>query len=235
MIQAFYSGAAGLKAHQTAVDVISNNVANVNTTSYKSKQEDFSSLLNHSMVRPTTRNSATLLEGAGSAVDGVQTDISEGAPQQTQNKTDYYINGEGFFAVRDNAGNTFYTRDGSFHIVNDASGKHLETSDGMAVLGANGRVATVNAQGIGKPGVFTFARSSGLIPAGENLYTAGNLSGAATPGTATVETGMLEGSNVDLAQQMTDLIMSQRGYQLNSSVVSTSDQIESMINSLGQS
>lgn len=234
MIQAFYSGVAGLNAHQTAVDTIANNIANINTTGYKAKQEDFSELLSHSMVRPETQNSANLLEGSGAAITGVKTDMSSGTVQDTQIATDYYINGDGFFAVQDNAGNTYYTRDGSFHIAGGQNGLHLETADGLTVLDANGNPASVDKNGSAAPGVYDFSNSSGLISAGGNLYLAGNLSGPATRGTSEAVKGMLEGSNVDLADQMANLITAQRGYQLNSTVVSTSDQIESMVNSLNK-
>lgn len=235
MIQAFYSGSAALNAHQDAVDVISNNIANINTTAYKSKQEDFSSLLYRSMVRPETQNSANLLAGAGAAVNGVQTDMSQGGAVETQNANDYFINGQGFFAVRDTNGNTFYTRDGSFKAVRGKNGYYLGTSDGLAVLDKNGNTIAVNANtASAAPGVFTFKNSSGLIPDGGNRYTAGALSGAAVPGTAAAVSGMLEGSNVDLAGQMVDLITSQRGYQLSSGVVSTANDIENMVNSLSQ-
>lgn len=235
MIQAFYSGSAALTAHQNSVDVIANNISNINTTAYKTKQEDFSSLLYRSMVRPETTNSATLLAGAGSAVNGVQTDMSAGTALQTQNANDYFIDGQGFFAVRGANGNTFYTRDGSFQKVSGQNGYFLGTSDGLSVLDGNGNPIAIGAAGAAaQPGVFNFSNSSGLIPAGDNLYTAGALSGAATPGTAVVRSGMLESSNVELSSQMVDLISSQRGYQLSSGVVSTANNIESMINGISQ-
>lgn len=235
MIQAFYSGSAALKAHQDSVDVISNNISNINTTAYKSKQEDFSSLLYRSMVRPETQNSADLLAGAGAAVDGVQTDMTQGGAIDTQNANDYFINGNGFFAVKDTAGNTFYTRDGSFKAVKGQNGYYLGTSDGLSVLDKNGNQIAVNANAAASiPGVFTFNNASGLIPVGDNRYSAGALSGAAAPGNSDVVSGMLEGSNVDLAGQMVGLITSQRGYQLSSSVVSTANSIENMVDSLSQ-
>jgi flagellar basal-body rod protein FlgG len=235
MIQAFYSGVAGLQAHQTETDIIANNMANVNTTAYKKKQEDFSSLLSKSMMPPGEPNAATFLEGSGAAVDGVQTDMSGGAAQQTGNSTDYYINGSGFFTVQDSAGNKFYTRDGSFHVVSGQNGNYLGTVDGMTVLGANGNPAAVDAAGnITLPGITDFSNSPGLLSAGGNLYAASTFSGTATASTTKPSVGMLEASNVDLADQMTDLIAAQRGYQMNSTVVTTADDIENMVNSLGQ-
>jgi flagellar basal body rod protein FlgG len=137
--------------------------------------------------------------------------------------------------VQDASGNKFYTRDGSFQVVPGANGSYLGTSDGMTVLDASGKPAAVDASGnVTLPGVSDFSNSAGLLSAGGNLYVASNLSGAATPSTTQPQAGMLEGSNVELTNQMTDLIAAQRGYQMNSTVISTADEIESMVNSLGQ-
>ena len=235
MIQAFYSGTSGLKAHQNSLDVLANNISNVNTTGYKTKTQDFGSLLSVSEVRPETKNSATLLAGSGTAVNSVATDMSNGSVEQTGKTTDYYIKGDGFFSVKDNSGNIFYTKDGSFQKIAGANGEVLGTANGMTVLDATGNAVTVDTAGnTTNPGVFTFSNSPGLLSAGDNLLVATNVSGAATASTATPLSGMLEGSNVDLAGQMAGLISAQRGYQLNSSVVSTANQIETMVNELGQ-
>jgi flagellar basal-body rod protein FlgG len=235
MIESFYSGTAGLTSHQNALDVIANNMSNVNTTGYKAKKQDFSALLAVSEVRPETANSATLLAGSGSRVDSVATDMSNGTVNQTNKSTDYYINGSGFFAVQDNNGNVFYTRDGSFHLSGTGNNLELRNNNGLAVLDSNGRPVTADAAGnTGTPGVFEFANAPGLSSTGSNLFEATALSGAETISALKPEQGKLECSNVDLAEQMAGLITSQRGYQLNSSVVSTADQIENMINQLNQ-
>ncbi|HEX2937546.1 MAG TPA: flagellar hook-basal body protein [Ruminiclostridium sp.] len=235
MIEAFYSGRAGLSAHQNSLDVISNNIANVNTNGYKSKKQDFGSLLYVSEVRPETHNSNILLAGSGAQISDVETDMSGGGINITDSTTDFYINGDGFFSVRDNSGNTYYTKDGSFSVMNTKNGTILGTADGMAVLDANGSTIPVGANGPKvKPGVFTFSNSPALTSVGQNLFTANNVSGAATVSGEVPEQGMVERSNVDLADQMTGLIVSQRGYQLSSRLVSTADQIESMINDLNK-
>lgn len=235
MIEAFYSGVAGLTAHQNSLDVVSNNIANANTNGYKTKRQDFSSLLSVSEVRPETENSQNLLAGAGSAVNSVTTDMSNGTVKQTGNLTDYYINGDGFFAVADNDGNRYYTRDGSFQMLREGNGYILGTSNGMRVLDANGNTIRVTANGAAvDPGVYTFRNAPGLLSAGENLFTATNVSGPAVVSNTVPEKGKVEISNVDISEQMVGLITSQRGYQLNSSVVSTADQIENMINDLAQ-
>lgn len=235
MIEAFYSGTSGLKAHQNSLDVLSNNISNVNTTAYKTKTQDFGSLLSASEVRPETANSATLLAGSGTTVNSVATDMSDGSVEQTGKATDYYIKGNGFFAVQDSSGNVSYTRDGSFQEIAGANGRVLGTASGLTVLDSAGKAVKVDASGnTTDPGVYTFSNAPGLLSAGDNLFVATNVSGTASASTAKPLSGMLERSNVDLAEQMVGLITAQRGYQLNSSVVSTASQIETMVNELGQ-
>mgnify|MGYP000871676162 CR=1 FL=1 len=233
MIQAFYSGTAGLSAHQNSLDVISNNVANVNTNGYKTKKQDFGSLLYASEVRPETRNSDNLLAGAGASLNSVKTDMSHGNIDITEDNTDFYIEGDGFFAVRDNAGNTYYTKDGGFQAVNTGNGMILGTQDGLAVLDRYGNTIPVTEEGPqAMPGVYAFTNAPGLLSAGQNLFIANNVSGPAVATDELPRQGIVERSNVNLANEMVNLIVSQRGYQLNANVVTTADQIEQMINDL---
>lgn len=235
MIEAFYSGRSGLTAHQNSMDVISNNMANVNTTGYKAKKQDFSSLLSVSEVRPETENSENLLADAGAKVSSIKTDMSSGSVKQTGSATDYYIDGEGFFAVKDNSGNVYYTKDGSFHAMRGANGWVLGTADGMTVLNARGNAVKVGADTKAvAPGVFTFPNAQGLLSHGGNLFEATAVSGNAAVTDKVPLSKMLENSNVDLTEQMIGLITSQRGYQLSSSVVSTANEIEGMVNELGR-
>ncbi len=227
MIEAFYSGTAGLHAHQTALDTLANNMANVNTTAYKTQNPDFEGLLGSSMMQPATPNAAALIASAGGGVLGVQEDTAAGVLQNTDSNTDYAVDGDGYFAARAADGTILYTRDGSFHRGADGA---LLTQQGYAVLGADGTPAT----GKTAPGVFAFANSAGLIPVGNNDYAAGALSGAATASAAAVRSGVLESSNVDMGAQMARLITTQRGFQLSASAVTTADDVESMTNDLGR-
>lgn len=235
MIESFYSGRAGLSAHQHSMDVVSNNVANVNTTSYKTKKQTFGALLSASEVRPETPNSDNLIAGAGSKINSIKTDFSYGPSNQTGKQTDYYINGEGFFAVADNNGNLFYTRDGNFHREITANGTILATNEGMTVLSANGGPCYLDNNGnTQNPAVVTFNNNLGLSSYGENLYTSNNVSGQAQLTNTQLVTGALEGSNVDLPDEMVGMITSQRGLQLNSRLVQTADSIEDMINNMNR-
>lgn len=235
MIRAFYSGAAGLKSQQTAVDVTANNISNVNTAGYKAKQEKFGDLLYSSMKTPgASSGSANLSVGNGSAVTETVTDTAEGTPVNTGNSTDYCIRGSGFFAVRDASGNAFYTRDGSFRAVQGNGRLWIGDSSGRLVLDNAGKPIPMDGSGSAQaaPGVYRFANSGALQPQGDNLYSPTALSGAATSANTEVKQGCLESSNVDLAREMSNLLMSQRVYQLNSKVVQTADSIEEMANQL---
>lgn len=235
MIQSFYSGTAGLSAHEKSMEVVSNNIANVNTTSYKSKKQSFGALLRVSEVRPETENSENLLAGAGTALNSVKSDMSGGSVNITDKNTDFFIENDGFFAVRDNTGNVFYTRDGSFHKEITANGNILANSAGLTVLGRDGNPVAVNADGsVGSPAVFTFANAPGLSNAGGNLYETTAASGDAVISQYMPYQGALEGSNVDLSDEMVNMISCQRGLQLNSRLVTTADSIEGMINELGR-
>lgn len=237
MIEAFYSGAAGLKSHESAVDNISNNIANINTVGYKSKEVNFNNLLASSMMRPETQNSQTLIAGSGSAILGEKTDMTQGPAVNTGLSTNFYINGDGYFTVETQNGQKYFTRDGSFNIFrgNDG-GFYLGNSKGMYALDANGNRISAAEGGTPqtKPGVVTFANEEGLVSEGGNLYAQTNLSGAPVASNTHVIPGYTESSNVDLATEMSNLIMAQRNYQMNSSVVQTSNQIEQMVNELGQ-
>lgn len=235
MIESFYSGKAGLAAHEKSMEVVSNNISNVNTTSYKSKKQSFGALLRVSEVRPETENSENLLVGAGAAINGVKTDMSGSSADITDKNTDFYIENDGFFAVRDNTGNVLYTRDGNFHKVVAAGGNYLANSEGYAVLGANGNPVAVNNDGsVGSPAVFTFANAPGLSNIGNNLYETTAASGNAAISQYVPYQGALERSNVDLSDEMVNMISCQRGLQLNSRLVTTADSIEDMVNNLNR-
>jgi flagellar basal-body rod protein FlgG len=234
MIRAFYSGKEGLVAQQTAMDDISNNIANISTTGYKSKSTQFSDVLYSSMLRPDQPNYASTLTGNGVALAAVENDMSDGMPEATDNMLDCCVNAGGFFAVQDTGGNTFYTRDGSFSVMHDQGGDFLKNAQGLYVLDASGNRINVDNSGtpVANPGVFDFSNSQGLLNVGGNLFTGSASSGAPTVSNEGFKRGYLESSNVDLAQQMAQLIITQRGFQMSSRVVQTADQIESMTNDL---
>lgn len=233
MIGAFYSGTSGLKAQQTALDGISNNIANINTVGYKSKDTEFSDVLYNSMLRPDEAGYANAINGNGVAVETAVNDMSPGTVQDTGNPLNYSVNGSGFFALEDASGNRYYTRDGSFQSEPGPEGHDLCNAQGLYVLDAAGnRISTAAGSPAAAPGVFDFPNSEGLQDMGGNLFAQSAVSGAPAVSAEGATGGRLEGSNVDLAQQMTKLIETQRAYQFSSRIVQTADQIESMTNGI---
>ena len=234
MIQAFYSATSGLRARQTAMDTIGNDIANVNTAGYTQKETQFSDLIYNSMVRPENPQYEELGQGSGAAANAEVLDTSEGSLVSTGQLTDYAANDGGFFAVRDDTGNVFYTRSGTFAVKSDGNGGYvLADEEGRSVLDADGQEIAV-ADGVPQetPGVFTFENPAGLTQEGDTLFSANALSGDAQVSDAGVQQGYYMASNTDLSQQMTRMILTQRGFQMNARIISTADQIESITNDL---
>lgn len=235
MIQAFYSGSSSLKAHQTAIDIAADNIANSNTAGFKQKQERFGDILYTAENNSIMATGATAVqEGAGSDIANVENDMSQGTLTETDRPLDYGIEGDGFFAVKDSAGKVFYTRAGSFQAAKANNGYILADQDGRAVLDAKGNPIKLDASGnpVENPGVFTFANSSALQAQGGGIYAGTALSGAVTVGGGTLKKGWLESSNVDLAGQITGLMVSQRAYEFGIKAVQTADSIAQMANQL---
>jgi flagellar hook protein FlgE len=243
-----YTALAGLNTFNTALSVVSDNIANANTTGWKSNTVDFGDLV--SGLLPTADNNTTA-QGVGSTVLGVTSDFTTGSEVQTGNWSDLMIQGNGFFAVQDpTSGAISYTRDGSFEInqtgnLTDMNGNDvLETDLKTAIVIKNpatytsfavdkfGNLTGTDAAGVitplGQIGVTTFSNPNGLVREGNNDYTPGSSAGApTTPATAgtgqagTIISGALEGSNVDLTAQMVNLINYQADYQANSKSIET--------------
>ena len=268
MLRSLYSGITSLRTHQVRMDVVANNIANVNTTAFKSARANFQDVLAQTIGR-TAINTTQVGLGVGlAAIDNV---FTQGALQTTGRVLDLAIEGNGFFVVRDSSGNDLYTRDGTFYIVPNADNTagYLVNAQGYQVFGAN----DVNADGtggtagliefnlhppneiasisIGTNGVVTvtygngdkerarvdlvtFSNVESLTRVGSNLWevtpglTQPDLPTAGAPGTGgrgIIRSGYLEMSNVDLAQEFTTMITTQRGYQANARIITTSDEL----------
>jgi len=256
-----YTALAGINTFDTALSVVSDNIANANTTGWKTNTVDFGDLVSGLIATPNAANAVAA--GAGSTVLGVETNFTTGAEIQTGTWSDLMIQGGGFFSVENpTSTDVSYTRDGSFQI--NAAGD-LTDLNGNEVLGVSGGGATApiviadpskytsfsvdqfgNLTGttsggvvtpLGQVALTTFSNSNGLIRMGENDYTAGANAGTATtgaPGTGqagTITSGALEGSNVDLTQQMVNLIDYQADYQANSKSISIgSEDLQTVVN-----
>lgn len=260
MMRALWSAASGMIAQQTNVDTISHNLANVNTTGYKTQRAEFKTLLYQNMqTRTTTANGENkpveAQVGLGTRVAATNTIFSQGSMLSSENPTDFAIDGEGFFAVQGDDGETYYTRNGAFCWAIGPQGTTLCNSDGYPVLDSNGNQIIVpagvtsgnmvisNDGSIGYRtaagayvamnqtiGLHQFTNPAGLEKLSRSLYAVSDASGAAmneatTAGLnrSTVNQYYLEGSNVQIADEMVNLIVAQRAYELNSKAIQASD------------
>lgn len=263
MMRALYSGVSGLQAHQTKMDVLSNNIANVNTVGYKKSEITFQDLLSQTIASgqagtaSTTGGTNAKQIGTGVQVGAVNTVTTQGAASTTGNNTDLMIQGQGYFILQDNGGNTLYSRAGAFsvdsagNLVNSANGMMVCDSNGIPInigvdssnisFSSDGTISYTDSSGStatygSNIGLATFVNPSGLTKAGENMYTESVASGTAndtTPGTnaGTLTAGSLEMSNVDLATEFVDMIVAERGYQANSKTITTADEmLQTLIN-----
>jgi flagellar basal body rod protein FlgG len=254
-------GVSGMLANQRMLDVVSNNLANANTTGFKAAVAHTSDVGYHAgltaPVGPDGLDVHLVGIGEGTQLSDISAEFGPGALQATGNPFDVALQGDGFFQITQPDGSTAYTRDGSFNL--DADGR-LVTSGGLPVqsdtgsdlvvpqgslsahLDDSGALVATDATGtdqvIGTLGVSQFANNAGLQANGQNLWTATVASGAATPiaqGVASAPVlvaGALEGSNVDMADEFTRMMQAQRGYQMNAKVVQSWDEIQQMANNL---
>jgi flagellar basal-body rod protein FlgG len=246
--------ATGMMAQQLNVEVISNNIANLTTSGFKRRRAEFQDLLYQSQRRigATSSDAGTIVPagvqiGLGVKPAAVYPINSQGNMTATENPLDLAIQGEGYFVVERPSGELAYTRDGSFQLGPDGL---LVTADGYTVspgitVPADAVQVTVNASGqvqaklqsqiapvdLGQLELAIFANEAGLEAVGNNLMVETPASGPATvntPGAAgygELQQGFLESSNVNPVQEMTALIAAQRAYDLNSKVISASDEM----------
>jgi flagellar basal-body rod protein FlgF len=237
MIRGLYTGASGMLAEAQRTDVISNNLANVNTAGFKKDvtvMKDFASLL-ISRVNDGAETPVIGSMGVGVMVDEVATDYSTGTVKTTGNDFDLAIEGNGFFAVQTPQGKR-YTRNGTF--AKNAKGE-IVTSDGYQVLGDNGgpivvssgkmTVGTdgrvfVNNNVVGKLQLVDFANEKQLTKEGAGLFVAPN-GQQEQPATGGVRQGALEMANVNVVSEMVNLITNLRAYETNSKVIQSHDEL----------
>ena len=253
-MQALRTAATGMAAQQLNVEVISNNIANMNTLGFKRQSAVFEDLLYQTLEQPGAQSSdqGTVVPtgvqiGAGVRAGSVYRITGQGTLTNTGNALDLAINGPGYFQVQMPDGSTAYTRAGNFSA--NAQGQ-LVTEDGYLVqptitIPANATNITISQSGqvqvttagataptvVGQMQLATFLNDAGLDAIGNNLFTESAASGPATagnPGAAgygVVMQGYTEASNVDPVSEITNLIVAQRAYEMNSKVVTTADQM----------
>jgi flagellar basal-body rod protein FlgG len=253
MMRSLWIAKTGMEAQQTQLDHITHNLANVSTNGYKRSHAQFEDLMYQNLRQsgaPQTEqtNLPTGLQ-VGLGVRPVATSRTHnlGGPlQESGNPLDMAISGDGFFQIQRADGTTSYTRDGTFKL--DATGQ-IVTNNGETLLpgitvpvnakisiGSDGTVSFVTAsnptpQTLGQIQLATFINPNGLNPLGQNLYSETASSGAAqvgAPGTnalGTIKQNFVEGSNVNVVEELVQMIQTQRAYELNSKAVQTSDQM----------
>lgn len=246
--------ASGMQAQQLNVEVISNNIANMNTTGFKRQRAEFKDLLYQNLERPgaSTSSSGTTAPlgiqiGVGVKAGSVGRVTEQGSLTRTDNSTDVAISGRGYFQVQMPDGSTAYTRDGNLAI--DAEGK-LVTSEGFPIqptitvpadavsvtIARDGTVtATVQGQAtpqsLGQLELAAFVNPAGLEAQGDNLFIETAASGTpntATPGSSgygTLMQGFVETSNVNAVEEISALIVAQRAYEMNAKVITASDEM----------
>ncbi len=249
MMRSLWTSATGMVAMQTHIDTLSNNLANVNTTGFKKSRAEFEDLMYQTLEIAGTQNQAGgripvgMQIGMGVRPVTVHKFFSQGDFKNTGNPLDMAIEGDGFFKVLMN-GDEVYTRAGSFKLDNDgkvvtAGGHALQPEFTVPaetvsiVITETGNMAALDKDGTALAEsdieLYRFQNPPGLIAAGRNFYRESEASGSAvagTPGTenyGTIAQGFLEGSNVEMVDEMVGLIVGQRAFEINSKAITTSD------------
>lgn len=257
-MRSLYIAATGMAAQQTQVDVIANNIANVNTTAFKRSRAEFTDLLYQTDRRSGVVNTTGgepipegVSVGLGVRAAGVRNLHLQGAMTKTGNSLDLSFNGRGWFQIAGPDGETLYTRAGAF---NKSATGQIVTLDGYAVqpsmvvpegtteivINESGEVfaRVENAQQLTSIGVLSivdFPNEVGLEALGGNLFRETEASGSPVTGVpggdgfGVIKQGYLEASNVDPVKEITELISSQRAYEMNSKVIQAADEMYATI------
>jgi len=258
MLRGLWSAASGMAAQKLMIDVISNNLANVNTVGFKKSRADFQDLMYQtvSQAGSTTASGGQIPTGIqigmGTMPVGVQKMFIQGDFEETKNELDMAIEGRGFFKVIRN-GEECYTRSGNFKLDSDGNvvtpgGDKLQPemtipAETVSIsIDSDGSLTVFDPTGsgtsLGTIELYTFPNSAGLYSAGHNLYKSTDASGEATAGApgenglGTIVQGYVELSNVDVVQEMVAMIAAQRAYEINSKAIQTADDMMSIANKL---
>ena len=260
MIRSLWTSATGMQAQALNLDVISNNLANVNTSGFKKSRAEFQDLLYETLKPAGTSSSQDsqvptgIQIGHGTRPSTVLKIFTQGNMVNTSNELDLAIEGDGFFQIIRPDGETAYTRDGAFKLDRDG---RIVNSDGFALepeisiprdavsisVGIDGTVSVLQAgesapSEVGTIELARFVNPAGLISTGRNLYTTSEASGDETTGTPGVDglgslaQGFLEMSNVSVVDEMVNMITAQRAYETNSKSIQTADDMLQIANNI---
>ncbi|MCD6320201.1 MAG: flagellar basal-body rod protein FlgG [Candidatus Desulfofervidaceae bacterium] len=260
MLRALWIAATGMEAQNLNIDVISNNLANVNTVGFKRSRADFQDLMYQTVLAPGTASTSqtvvpTGIElGQGVRPVAVQKIFSQGDYQKTDNPLDMAIEGDGFFQILLPSGELAYTRCGAFKLNREGQ---IVTSDGYLLqpeiaipedaenitIGTDGTVSVTQpgqteASQVGQLQIVKFINPAGLKSIGRNLFMPTEASGEpiiGTPGEegfGTIAQGYLEMSNVSVVEEMVNMIIAQRAYEVNAKAIQTADEMMQMANNV---
>lgn len=257
MQMSFYTGKAGASAHQTKLDVVANNIANVSTAGYKSKNLCFSDLMYNNMAGRDGAES-DVMSGSGVKPDRTNTSLEKGSVNVSNSQLDFSIEGRGFFALQNpQTKEYYYTTNGSFVLSEKQDSFYLTSKEGYLVIGKNGNPikirnsnpeATDGEGELGKdgsplegeavaledaePAVVDFFRTEGMLSIGDSNFIPVEKNGDPFLVDAKVTRGSFEGSNVDISKEFVKVIEAQRAYQYSLRMVQTTDEIQNLINNL---
>jgi len=255
MIKSLYNGRSGLTANQNKLNAISNNISNISTTGYKKIDVAFEDVYNEKINKRGLPVSDTdpdaLSRGSGVKADVTVRTYTQGSLTETGLQTDIAISGDGYFKLQDENGNVYYTRDGNFKLESytDQQGivhPRLVHNTGLLLTdefnfpdGFDGSLSissdgTVTSKGdfVGTLSVYDFASKDSLVSQGNNLFSSINGDIKLNTSQFSLKQGFLEGSNVDLSDELTDMLLTQRIYQMNSKTLDMANEMWKITNNL---
>lgn len=246
MNESFYIGALGAHQQQKSLNVTSNNISNVNSHGFKAEKSRFTSLMYQNLK---TAEKGNVRSGSGTCLWTTDTNFAPGAAAHTGRSQDYMIQGDGFFALVDlNTGEVSLTRNGAFTMASreevssekDENGVpktelvyYLSDGNGRFVLGTDGNMIRMDDPNEKQPvGIFDYLNYNGMEHQDGTRFLTVDKNGGLTVGKGTLVQGMLETSNVDLADEISKMIEIQRAYSMALKMMTTSDEVETTINNL---
>ena len=257
MYLAMSIAASGLRNQQLRIDTVSHNVANANSHGFKNARLDFKDSLYKTNITPGPARSPdeNQQKGHGVMLTAITRDFKPGNLERTERELDFAIEGDGFFSLENPGGGLSYTRNGVFNLSVEAGGTFLVNGQGLYILDENGArinipAGTTSIQadvdgtlrfnshdvvlGTARLGIFTFRNLKGLELTGNANYVPSPAAGERIQAndTVTVRQGILEASNVNLAEDMTRLIRTQRAFQLASRALTTADEMQGVANNM---
>jgi flagellar basal-body rod protein FlgG len=240
MLEGLYSAAAGMSAQQEQLNAISNDLANLSTSGYKSERVAFSDLL----YNPVNMSGTVTTAGAGASATVIGRSETQGSITETGNPLDLAIEGPGYFEVTRASGQTALTRNGTFGVdasgtIVNAEGNRLTppiklppgVSPGEVSISSNGTVSA-GKRTLGQIKLVTVTSPEHMLADGSGDLTPTTASGAPHPATGKIHQGALEASNVNMAGEMALMVSTQRAYQMNSTAIQTESQMMSIANQL---